>query len=226
MMCCVQAPARMTKPEMSMMHTPIGSPPVVPVSRCLQSSIVPMALPPSAPLATSPSRITPQTFPQVHLSDFDVLDFTMIPKQLDMKIEKYNSDNSIRATIIETGKNWTRMQQENLLTKVVEASLHPANITTEKNKAFDLLDALSRSGTLPIACAELHVVIAITHCFENNVMGTVIQDNVNPIEKVEQSTLILASMIHGSTIPQLIKDESESTRLSVSLPLLFESEVL
>jgi hypothetical protein len=148
----------------------------------------------------------------------------MIPKQLDVKIEKYNSENSIRPTIIDAGKNWTRSRQENLLTKVVEASLHPADITTEKNKAFYLLDALSRSGTLPIACAELHVVIAITHCFENSVMGTVIQDNVNPIEKVEQSTLIIASTIHGSTIPELIKDESESARLSVLLPLLFESE--
>ena len=55
-------------------------------------------------------------------------------------------------------------------------------------------------------------------------MGTIIQENVNPIERVEQSTLIIASTIHGSSIPELIKGESESTCLSVLLPLFVESE--
>ena len=201
------------------------------VSRRLQSGTVSMSHSTSAVLATSssspssPSRTMSQPLAQILLSDpGGVLDFTMIPKQLDMKLDKYNSDSSIRATIIEASKKWTRMRQENLLTKVIAASLCQADITTEKSKAFDLLDALSRSGSLPIACAELHIVIATTHCFENNVMGTVLQDNINPIEKVEQSTLIIASTIYGINIPELIKDEPERARLSVSFPLLFESE--
>jgi len=152
------------------------------------------------------------------------LDFTMIPKQLDAKFDEYDNENSIRSTIIEAGKAWTRKRQENLLTKICETSLSFDDTKSEQKKAFDLLDALSRSGTLPIACAELHVVVAVTHCFENDVMGTVIQDNLNPIEKVEKSSLLVASTIYGSNTAELINTQSDSTRLSISFPELFVSE--
>jgi hypothetical protein len=61
---------------------------------------------------------------------------------------------------------------------------------------MDLLTAISRSGSLPIVQSELHIVIAISHCFQNDVVSTVIQDNINPIQKVEQSMLMLGSVIY------------------------------
>ena len=97
-------------------------------------------------------------------------DFTTIPKILDAKLEKYDSDNALRSTIIKAGLNWTRMRQENLLTPASSSRLGASAIEAEKKKAFDLLDAISRSGTLPIESTELHVVIAVSHCFENDVM--------------------------------------------------------
>ncbi len=38
-------------------------------------------------------------------------------------------------------------------------------------------------------------------------MNTLIQDNVNPIEKVERSTLIVATTIHGRPAEELVKPE-------------------
>lgn len=108
-------------------------------------------------------------------------DFTMIPKTLDAKLEQYDSDSSLHSTIIKSGRNWLRTRQLNFLTKPQTTGLTADEILTEKKQAFALLDAISRSGTLPIDCSELHVFIAVSHCFDNDVMGCVVQDNVNPI---------------------------------------------
>ena len=54
---------------------------------------------------------------------------------------------------------------------------------------------------------SLHVVIAATHCFDKTLMNTIVQDNVNPIEKVERSSLIVASTIHNTTPASLISPE-------------------
>lgn len=151
-------------------------------------------------------------------------DFTLIPKLLDQKLEKYDTSNALRSTIIKAGPNWTRMRQANLLTPIKSSILHPTDVDTEKKRAFDLLDAISRSGTLPIACAELHVIVAVSHCFDNDLMGTVIQDNINPIEKVERSSLMIASTIYGEPAPALVKDAPELERLTASFPLLFDAE--
>jgi hypothetical protein len=53
-----------------------------------------------------------------------------------------------------------------------------------KNNAFDLLDALSRSGEISIDHSDFHVLLPSTHCFTRSLVDTVIVDNVNPIEKV------------------------------------------
>ena len=41
------------------------------------------------------------------------------------------------------------------------------------------------------------MVVAATHTFTKTLIDTVVQDNVNPIEKVERTQLIMASVVHG-----------------------------
>mmetsp|Transcript_26416 Transcript_26416/g.47909 ORF Transcript_26416/g.47909 Transcript_26416/m.47909 type:complete len:983 (-) Transcript_26416:1528-4476(-) len=157
-------------------------------------------------LERSPSEDTEETM-DFHLPSMgrtsDEVDFTMIPKQLDSTFEKYDKDNALHATKIKLGDVWSRMRQANLLVVAAESTLEREDQKTEKQKAFDLLDALSRSGSLPIACAELHVVLCVTHCFEKTVMGTVIEDSINPIEKVDASTMLIASTIHNVSVDEL-----------------------
>ena len=151
------------------------------------------------------------------------VDFTLIPQILDSAVEKSGEGNALRSTTIKTGDNWIRNRQENLLTGPQRQILNGEEIKKEKNKTFDLLDALSRSGSLPIAYSELHVVIAVTHCFDKDVMSTVVCDSINPIEKLELSTLILASSIHGVPARELVGDANELERLETALPLLLQS---
>jgi len=156
----------------------------------------------------------------------DADDFTLIPKMLDGKVEKLDSDDALKSTILKAGQVWSRTRQENLLTPPVSASIDSEGQRKEKDKAFDLLDALSRSGTLSIDCAELHVIVALTHCFENDVMGTVIQDNINPISKAERSALIVGSTIHDEPCQILLQSNASQQRLEASFPALFADEDL
>jgi hypothetical protein len=141
------------------------------------------------------------------------LDFATIPKKLDRVFESFDKDGALRTMTIKTGDEWTRTRQENLLTKMETTKLTPNDKKTETNKALDLLDALSRSGSLPIASGELHVVIGVRHAFERNVMATVIEDNVNPIEKVDYTSLLIGSTVHQVDIPTLLANSAEPPNL-------------
>jgi hypothetical protein len=138
--------------------------------------------------------------------DADVVDYTRIPGELDRKFEELDEDGALRATIINPGEPWTRTAQKGLLSDPATATLSATDQKTEKNKAFDLLDALTKSGALAIDEASLHVVIAATHGFDRTLLDTVIQDNVNPIEKVERSLVIVGSLIHGRPASDLLAE--------------------
>jgi hypothetical protein len=44
------------------------------------------------------------------------------------------------------GKNWKKKYQPSLLSQQRECTLSPAEQKAERNKAYDLLDTLTRSG--------------------------------------------------------------------------------
>lgn len=136
--------------------------------------------------------------------DGEVTDYTGIPGELDRKFEQLDADGALRATIINPGDPWTRTAQKGLLSAATTALLGATEQRSERNRAFDLLDALSKSGALAIDDASLHVVLAATHCFDKTLLDTVIQDNINPIEKVERSLMIVGTTIHGRPAAELL----------------------
>ena len=144
-------------------------------------------------------------------------DLTSIPELMDSKFESFGSDEfggAVRSTTIEIGDQWNKKYQKNLLSKSITKNLTNDDKKSERNKAYDLLDALSRSGVLPLLHSELHVVIAATHCFDKSVVNTVVQDNTNPIEKIERSNILLASTIHDVEIETLLSNDIDRGRIA------------
>lgn len=132
-------------------------------------------------------------------------DLTKLPALLEAKMLLLDTDSALRPTIISAGDRWSLRRQKSLMSSSAASSLNGKRQSTEKTTAFDFLDALSRSGSLPITEASLHVVVASTHCFDQNIMDTLVRDNVNPIDKVERSSLIVASVVHGHTIEDMVR---------------------
>merc|ERR1719281_247134 len=131
-------------------------------------------------------------------------DYTQVPKDMDENFERLDIDSQLRPTIITPSGNWTKRAQKALLASPTTSSLNSDDQKKEKDAAFDLLDGLTKSGAVPVDHASLHIVVAATHCFDKTVTETVIQHNANPIEKVERSTLIMASSIHKQPASAMI----------------------
>jgi hypothetical protein len=147
------------------------------------------------------------------------VDYTRIPGELDAKLEAIDEDDALRATILTPSPTWTRTRQKGLLSPPKATSLAATALDREKAQAFDLLDALTRSGAMAIEEASLHVVIAATHNFDRTLTDTVILDNVNPVEKVERSLLILGTTIHRAPAAELL-EEAHRARVMAGTPRL------
>merc|ERR1712107_452953 len=150
-------------------------------------------------------------------------DYSQVPKEIDRNFEKMDSDNSVRPTIIKPITPWTKKVQKALLAAPNLLMVEGDEIKQEKDAAFDLLDALTKSGALAIKHATLHIVIAATHCFDKTVTECVVQDGVNPIDKVERSMLIMARTVHQQPTARLLRN-THSIHVRTTSPQLFEEE--
>jgi len=148
-------------------------------------------------------------------------DLTRVPAQLDAAYERLDLDHALRAATIAVGGPWERSQLPSLLSRAaVSSQLHEDEQQGAKAAAFDLLDALSRGGALPMRAASLHVVVGAAHSFDESLMDTLVQRSVNPIQQVERSTLILASVVHDRPAAELVRRDARA-RLEGHSPLLF-----
>ena len=123
---------------------------------------------------------------------------TEISRRLNAKIKALKSKH-LQLTAIEAGEKWVQrnlMSQKSPNKVVLEKSEQEANT----RKALDLLDSLSRSGSLPLKFAELHAIVGFTHCFSQSMMDTLVLDNVDPVKELSGSTLLLSSIIHHREI--------------------------
>ena len=133
------------------------------------------------------------------------VDVTALPALLSQKFEELGHDSVIRPAIITTGSKWEMKSQAQLLGDVKTRYLLSNDQRAEKLQAFELLDALTKSGGLQIKDASLHVIISSAHIFDKSLIHTIIQDNIDPIAKLEQSTLIMASALHGLPVSELVE---------------------
>merc|ERR1712079_443424 len=103
-----------------------------------------------------------------------------VPREMDQRFEQFDTDGTLRPAIISPGDTWTKHAHKALVANHDTSTLGSEDQCKEKNAAFGLLDALTRSGALAVKGTSLHVVVAATHSFDKTVQETVVQDNVNP----------------------------------------------
>eukprot|EP00750_Incisomonas_marina_P027742 INCI6230.4.p1 GENE.INCI6230.4~~INCI6230.4.p1 ORF type:complete len:656 (-),score=147.96 INCI6230.4:38-2005(-) len=127
----------------------------------------------------------------------EFVDYTRLPHELNAAFDKQDLFDCLRPTKMAAGETWSKTEQDGLLSKPKSRSLSQESQRNERERAFDLLDALSRSGSLPLVGCSLHVMVAATHCFDRGLMATLVRDNVDPIARAEHSELIMANALFG-----------------------------
>ena len=209
--------ARMAAP-MAMMSAPMASSAAAPYGGEPQREEAPAP----RPQQSDPVADDSEGFTEVTEADLALEDFTQVPRALDKKFEALDTDSALRPTRIKCGPEWQKKEQRGLVGNNIDhLFLEAEEQAAEKARCFDLLDAISQSGAVTITDATLHVVVAATHRFGKSVLDCVVKDNVNPIEKMERSALIVASVVHGKTPVELIGDEGEARRIAQNSQNLF-----
>eukprot|EP01063_Lacrimia_lanifica_P017896 TRINITY_DN24879_c0_g1_i1.p1 TRINITY_DN24879_c0_g1~~TRINITY_DN24879_c0_g1_i1.p1 ORF type:complete len:965 (+),score=304.62 TRINITY_DN24879_c0_g1_i1:105-2999(+) len=147
-------------------------------------------------------------------------DLTLLPGELNGTYEALDQDNSLRPTIIKTGATWMLKTKPSLIAKPEQRFLRSDMQQAETRRALDLLDALTRSGALTVRDATLHVVAAATHGFDDAVMDTLARNGVNPIERIERSALMMASVVLKTPARDLLKPDALEA-VKATAPRLF-----
>ena len=206
-------------PRMMMMPSPAP-----PASFAMPPPPPPVVQPAPVPGNTAPANeANPPVYDELLVnveSASSVLNYTTIPKTLETNFDVQNC-GSVRPTIIKVGPSFTKKSQMGLLQQPTTTSLDSDQQKTEKNKALDLLDALSRSGELIMDESSIHIVIVSTQCFDQTLINQVIQRDCNPIDLIERSTLVMAKAVHEKPVHELLVPSAVNTVKSNS-PCLFE----
>jgi hypothetical protein len=140
-------------------------------------------------------------------------DITSLPTSLQNNFENFGDGNVLRPTIVSTGNDWSFHSRKSMFSDIIENNINLNEQSKLRQKTFDLLDALTKLGAMRISNSDLHVFIASTHVFDKSLVNTVIQDNINPILKIEQSLLIMANVVHNKPISELVNPSVKISHL-------------
>lgn len=200
------APAFAMSAPMAPPPSPPAAPPPPPphASAPAQPSAGTLAPEPSAAVGAPPSPVRGAP------TGGDATDLTQLPALLDRRLEALDEDDAMRPTILDVGDTWLRTAQKSLLAAPATEALGASAQKSEREKAFDLVDALTKSGAIGFERAALHVVIAATHCFDQTLVETIVQGNVNPLERVERSAVIVATTVHGRPASELLAEDQRA----------------
>lgn len=139
-------------------------------------------------------------------------DYTQLAVSLDASIYRNNKEGAVWPTHLVLGNYWSKRFRKSVLGDFKSNFVNAEDMRRERDHTFGLIDALSRSGGLVIEHSSMHVIFAATHSFDRTLTDTVIQANINPIEKVEQTALVIASETFGEhgkgAIGRMVQDSA------------------
>eukprot|EP01060_Flectonema_neradi_P001170 TRINITY_DN1069_c1_g1_i6.p1 TRINITY_DN1069_c1_g1~~TRINITY_DN1069_c1_g1_i6.p1 ORF type:complete len:944 (+),score=222.58 TRINITY_DN1069_c1_g1_i6:428-3259(+) len=128
----------------------------------------------------------------------DKWDFSKIPSILEQKFSSTTETAAaLRPVTLKTGDCWSKLAFSSILDSRGEvASLSGLSLKSEKEAAFNLLDALTKSGTVAVKEVSVSILFGFSHSWAESILKTVAKRNRNPLEIAANTALELARTLH------------------------------
>jgi len=157
----------------------------------------------------------------------ETMDLMDLPRKLDEHFERLDKFNYLASVKIEVGEDvQVRGYKDFLGKKPTQKKLDQESLASERAQAMDLLDALSRSGELPLVQTQVHIVVAISHSVDDSVMTALVEKDINPIARLEHSAALMATALTGEPLDALVQAQHCSRLRGELSSELFKSHFL
>ncbi|KAJ9443073.1 hypothetical protein DIPPA_19041 [Diplonema papillatum] len=134
-----------------------------------------------------------------------VFDLPSVPRLLEEATDALGPTVNVRPVIVKVGTSWRASELE--ATTLPGSTRRPGQPDpgfrkkadwqrAEKNKAFDLIDAVTRSGSAQLKKGTMHVFVGGAHCFDTSVVDAVVVHNVDPIERIDAACIATVAALH------------------------------
>jgi hypothetical protein len=157
--------------------------------------------------SSSSSAAAAASSPQLSASNL-----TLLPSLLDGALDALEreqgqaggcgSHGTLRAAVITPGSPWRLLSSPGgaqlSLRPPAESLLGSEEQGACRQEAFALLHTLSRSGALPLAGCELHLLLAVQHAWGEGLMDTVLHGAASPLHTAEAALLAVARVLQGA----------------------------
>ena len=135
---------------------------------------------------------------EIKATQSEIWDFSRIPSTLEQKFSSTTETAvALRPLTLKTGDSWSKLKYSSLLDSQGKMiSLSGPSLKSEKEAAFNLLDALTKSGTVPLKEASVAIIFGFSHSWAESILRTVAKRNRNPLEIATNTAIELARTLH------------------------------
>ncbi|KAJ9460387.1 hypothetical protein DIPPA_02834 [Diplonema papillatum] len=142
-------------------------------------------------------------------SNVDVSKFSSAVETAVHNMQDTRPFGAVNPVLVRAGDTWVlNSTSGKLLAPPSTILLSTEKQLNHKLQTMSLLDSLTRTGTLPLVDTVLHIIASNVSAFDKDLMDTLTQDNVNPIDQAELSLIAAACALYGQPPGHYLNSEA------------------
>ena len=131
-------------------------------------------------------------------------DYSLIPTQLEnrfLEVGKAPCSQLRPVTITPNPSGWKKCEYKSILSAASPPKILKSNdVKSHKESALTLLDALTKSGNLPLCETSLYVLFGFNCSWSDSIIQSSVRHNINPIHVATNAVVEIANVLHEKKV--------------------------